>query len=137
MPFTSSWVKTDTGFDKDTLPSALDSDELHTHLHTKFLWHYVPTYAMVLGTIYEQEFIKLAVTIYIAHWPEDTTYGLKSFSEQTLFQKQIIIPDDSDSGEWKLKALPAWYDGADTEARLKLNNIVRTTLYTFYKVSTV
>ncbi|KIK58957.1 hypothetical protein GYMLUDRAFT_245732 [Collybiopsis luxurians FD-317 M1] len=107
MPFTSSWVKTDTGFDEDTSPSVLVSDEREAHLRTKFLWHYVPTYVMVLGTVYEQEFIKLA--------------------------KQISFPDGGNSSEWKLKALPAWYDGSDTEERLKLNNIVRTTLYTIYK----
>ncbi|KIK52208.1 hypothetical protein GYMLUDRAFT_251453 [Collybiopsis luxurians FD-317 M1] len=129
----SSWVKTNTGFDKDISPSVLVSDEREAHLHTKFLWHYVPTYVMVLGTVYEQEFIKLAITIYIAHWPEDTTYGLKSLSNQTCFKKQISFPDGGNSSEWKLKALPAWYDGSDTEERLELNNIVQTTLYTIYK----
>ncbi|KIK54962.1 hypothetical protein GYMLUDRAFT_248984 [Collybiopsis luxurians FD-317 M1] len=106
----SSWVKTDTGFDEDTSPSVLVSDDCEAHLCTKFLWHYVPTYVMVLGTVYEQEFIKLAITIYIAHWPEDTTYGLKSSSNRTCFKKQISFLDGGNSSEWKLKALPAWYD---------------------------
>ncbi|KIK52235.1 hypothetical protein GYMLUDRAFT_251375 [Collybiopsis luxurians FD-317 M1] len=132
MSFCDSWDKTDTGFAEDTPVSILLSDDIQTQLWTKFLWHFIPTYQLVLGTEHEKDFLMLAVAIYAAHWPEDVTW-MKPTAQCTCFSKRMVSLDEIDTSDWEQKEMPPWYDIRDQAEALEWNGLVRATLYSFYK----
>ncbi|KIK52664.1 hypothetical protein GYMLUDRAFT_251035 [Collybiopsis luxurians FD-317 M1] len=133
MSFCESWEETDTGFPEDTPISTLLTDNVQTQLRTKFLWHFAPTYQSVCGTEYEVEFLKLAVAIYAAHWPEDVTWGMKPAPQCTCFSKRVVSLDGIDTSNWEQKTAPQWYDSKGQAKALERNGLVRATLYSFYR----
>ncbi|KIK65804.1 hypothetical protein GYMLUDRAFT_239506 [Collybiopsis luxurians FD-317 M1] len=106
MPSSDLWMETDIGFGEDITTSVLLSDKLQRELCTKLLWHFIPMYLTVNGTSYEQDFIKLGMAIYAAHWPEDTTYGIKPMCQRTCLSKCLVPPEEVDTTDWDLNSMP-------------------------------
>ncbi|KIK56848.1 hypothetical protein GYMLUDRAFT_247396 [Collybiopsis luxurians FD-317 M1] len=133
MTSSDLWLQTNIGFDEGVSTATLLSDELQKDLQTKFLWHFVLIYLTVHGTTYEEEFIRLAVVIYAAHWLEDTTYGIKPLCQRTCLSKRLVPPEEVDTSGWDLDSMPELYDGVDRERSIERNKLIRATLYTFYR----
>ncbi|KAJ3901488.1 hypothetical protein F5879DRAFT_991917 [Lentinula edodes] len=103
-PFEESWLWTDGGIDDEKQDPAL-SRQLHKTLRTKFLWHFVPTFLTVQGTIHEQPFLIYASAIWASHWPEDATYGEKPLHKRTALLKRVIYPPEFSSGDFNIEDL--------------------------------
>ncbi|KAJ3902571.1 hypothetical protein F5879DRAFT_923731 [Lentinula edodes] len=130
--FKNSWTQTDGGIDEE-IHNASFFRYLHISLRTKLLWHFVPTFLSVQGTVFEQAFLVHASAIWASHWPEDVTYGEKPVHERTALLKQAIYPSGFSRGDLDVEDLELHLGVDQYEARaIKRDKVAQTTLHHFF-----
>ncbi|KAJ4464248.1 hypothetical protein C8J55DRAFT_494019 [Lentinula edodes] len=130
--FKNSWTQTDGGIDEE-IHNASFSRYLHISLRTKLLWHFVPTFLSVQGTVFEQAFLVHASAIWASHWPEDVTYGEKPVHERTALLKQAIYPSGFSRGDLDVEDLELHLGVDQYEARaIKCDKVAQTMLHHFF-----
>ncbi|KAJ3887426.1 hypothetical protein GG344DRAFT_68825 [Lentinula edodes] len=130
--FKNSWTQTDGGIDGE-IHNASFSRYLHISLRTKLLWHFVPTFLSVQGTVFEQAFLVHASAIWASHWPEDVTYGEKPVHERTALLKQAIYPSGFSRGDLDVEDLELHLGVDQYEARaIKRDKVAQMMLHHFF-----